>query len=243
MDESWITGIIAVKAAVMAGNRAVKTVLLDTEKRSDPGFSAFARRAGEMGHGVEWLPSQALQERAGEGCQGAAALVGPRRMKPLAELLTLPQLVLLHGVEDPYNFGHALRSLYAAGVDGVILPPRNWSTAACVVARASAGAAEWIPMAQADPYEAVTAAKARGYRFLCAEQDKQAVSLFAADLQPPLLLAVGGEKRGLNRRVRALADAYVEIPYGRDFPYALSTDGAAAVAAFELLRRGRPPSR
>ncbi len=123
MDESGITGIIAVKAAVMAGNRAVKTVLLDTEKRSDPGFSAFARRAGEMGHGVEWLPSQALQERAGEGCQGAAALVGPRRMKPLAELLTLPQLVLLHGVEDPYNFCDALRSLYAAGVDGVILPP------------------------------------------------------------------------------------------------------------------------
>lgn len=233
----WITGAIGVKAAVMAGNRSVERVLLDKEHRRE--LNAFANRAKGMGISITWTQADAITAEAGEGHQGAAALVGPRQLLTVEALFSLPEprIVLLHGVEDPYNFGHAIRSLYAAGVTGVLLPPRNWSTASALVARASAGAAEWMPMAAADPYEAVLLAKSKGFRFLCADKVQGAEPLFSAPLHPPLLLAVGGEKRGLNKQVTGLCDGYVEIPYGRGFPYALSTDGAAAVVGFELLRR------
>ena len=58
--------------------------------------------------------------------------------------------VMIEGIEDPYNFGYTVRSLYAAGVDGIVLPPRNWMNAAGVVARASAGTSEIIPMMVAE---------------------------------------------------------------------------------------------
>ena len=59
------------------------------------------------------------------------------------------------------------------------------------------------------------------------------------DLAGPLLLLIGGEKRGVARALRQNADAIVSIPYGRDVGYALGTAGAAAVLAFEILRQRR----
>lgn len=52
---------------------------------------------------------------------------------------------MLDGVEDPFNFGAAIRAVYAAGVDGLVVPPRNWPSAAGVVARSSSGTSELIP--------------------------------------------------------------------------------------------------
>ena len=144
--------------------------------------------------------------------------------------------VLLEGIEDPYNFGYTLRSLYAAGVDGVVLPPRNWMQVAGIVARSSAGASEQLPMAIAESVEAVQCMHGLGYRIVCAGI-RDSVSMYQADLRLPLLLVIGGEKRGISSAILSQADVITRIDYGRSFRGSLSAASAATVLAFEVLRQ------
>ena len=144
--------------------------------------------------------------------------------------------VMLDGIEDPYNFGYALRSVCAAGADGVILPPRNWMSASGVVCRASAGAAEELPLYVADPSSAADIFKKCGYRIACADMDNS-VSLWDADLSLPLFAVIGGEKRGISSALLEKCDCVVRIDYGREFPAALSAASAAAIISFEVLRQ------
>ena len=146
--------------------------------------------------------------------------------------------VMIEGIEDPYNFGYALRSLYASGVDGVILPPRNWMTAAGVVARSSAGASEQLRMWVAEPDAIAPFFHAHGYRMVCAGI-RDSVSLYEADLKSPLVLVIGGEKRGISRTVMDQSDLTVRIDYASDFNGSLSSAAATAVLAFEVLRQNR----
>ena len=171
---------------------------------------------------------------------GVAAKCGGRTtIAPTAE--TLPSdgfLCLLDGIEDPYNFGYALRSLYAAGCDGILLGERNWLTSAGVVARASAGASEILPIFAGNVNESIFAAKKRGYRVVCAGI-RDSVGIYEANLQKPILLVVGGEKRGISGSVISLADEIVRIDYGRCFRGSLSTAAATAIMAFEILHRNK----
>src|SRR4029434_4424884 len=133
-----------------------------------------------------------------------------------AELIpahTTPFIAMLDGIEDPFTFGSALRSLYAAGADGVVMRPRNWNTAAATVARSSAGASELLPMALAD--EAKQAAdfyRSSGLVIAIAMKGKGAMSLYAADLTQPLFLLLGGERRGVQRSFIGQNDIMLEIP-------------------------------
>ena len=146
--------------------------------------------------------------------------------------------VFLEGIEDPYNFGYTVRSLYAAGVDGVILPPRNWMEVTGVVTRASAGTTEKLPMWTCDPAEAVALMKSAGYRVACAGI-RDSVDLYDADLTLPLLLVIGGEKRGISRGVLEGADLTVRIGYGRAFGGSLPSAASAAVLGFEIMRQNQ----
>jgi 23S rRNA (guanosine2251-2'-O)-methyltransferase len=146
--------------------------------------------------------------------------------------------VYLEGIEDPYNFGYAIRSLYAAGVSGIILPPRNWMSAAGVVARASAGASESLPIFEAEGEDAVKLFREVGYSILCAGI-RDSVSVFDEEFPYPVLLVVGGEKRGISRALLDSADRIVRIDYGRDFSGSLSAASAATVLAFEIYRQNR----
>ncbi len=146
--------------------------------------------------------------------------------------------VMLDGVEDPYNFGYALRSIYASGADGVILPEHNWMSAAGVVCRASAGASEQMTLMIATPEKCVEVFKKCGYKIVCADIDNS-VSVYDTKLKKPLLLAVGGEKRGLSKAFINNADITVRLDYGREFDSALSAASAASILAFEVLRSNR----
>jgi 23S rRNA (guanosine2251-2'-O)-methyltransferase len=126
--------------------------------------------------------------------------------------------------------------LYAAGVTGVILSERNWMGAAGVVARASAGASEQLPMAVCSPEIAIDLMKTKGHRVVCAGI-RDSVSLYEADMKRPLLLIVGGEKRGISRSVLEKADQIVRIDYGREFKGSLSAASAATVLGFEVFRQ------
>lgn len=171
----------------------------------------------------------------------------------VTETRTIPQLsaetplrpdgfyVMIQGIEDPYNFGYALRSLYACGVDGVILPLRNWMSAAGVVCRSSAGASERIPLYTAEAVEAARLMKRRGYTVVCADERTDRV-LGTCPLPCPLLLIVGGEKRGISGALLEECDIPVRIPYARPFHASLSAASAATMFAYEIMRQRLSPS-
>ncbi len=146
--------------------------------------------------------------------------------------------VMLDGIEDPYNFGYAVRSVYASGADGIILSERNWMSAAGVVCRSSAGASEEIGIFVASPEDCIDTFKKAGYKVACADIENS-VSVYDADMRKPVLLVVGGEKRGLSRYVCENADITVRLDYGREFNEALSAASAASILAFEVFRQSR----
>ena len=144
--------------------------------------------------------------------------------------------IILDGIEDPYNFGFAIRALYAAGIDLLVIPKRNWMSASGVVCRSSAGASELLDVATFEGDAFAEHFHKNGYKIVCAELENS-VSCHNADLKRPLCLVIGGEKRGISAAVKKHCDQFVRIDYGRDFPAALSASGAATVLAFEVLRQ------
>lgn len=145
--------------------------------------------------------------------------------------------VMIEGIEDPYNFGYALRSIYASGADGIILSERNWLSAAGVVCRSSAGASERLNVYIFSD-DTISYFKSKQYKIVCADL-KNSVSVYDADLKKPIFLIVGGEKRGISASLISLADKIVRIDYGRDFSASLSAASAATILAFEIYRNNR----
>ena len=143
---------------------------------------------------------------------------------------------MIQGIEDPYNFGYALRSLYACGCDGIILPERNWMSAAGVVARSSAGASELFPMYTADSLETAKLFKSLGYTIVCADEKTDNV-LGECEMKLPILLIVGGEKRGISKSLVEHADILIKINYAREFRASLSAASATTMFAYEIMRQ------
>lgn len=241
MSEALLEGWLSVRAALIAGQRDVYEVLLEQGKQH-PRLAALRRRAQAAGVPVRELKAEALAALAsGTSHGGVLARVGERRYLPLEELgvgPSAPFLAMLDGVEDPFNFGQALRALYAAGVHGLVLRSRNWLSAAATVGRASAGASELVRVAIADDDAVLAEAMAaRGIQLVTT--GLKGTPLDASDLSGPLLLIIGGERRGVSRQLQRRAALTLTIPYGRDFRQALDVTSATAVIAFEVLRQRR----
>ncbi|MBE6701834.1 MAG: RNA methyltransferase [Ruminococcaceae bacterium] len=238
-----MTSVSALLAAKETGvnNRPILEIKFDRAKKEKKAreLAFLTRKCRELSIPLSFTDATALREICiGNTHGGIIALCGDRTLpSPSAE--NLPKsgfLCLLEGIEDPYNFGYALRSLYAAGCDGILLGQRNWMSAAGVVARASAGASESMPLWAGDTDAAVETLKGLGYRVVCAGI-RDSVGLYEADLKKPLLLVVGGEKRGISAEMLERADQIVRIDYGRVFRGSLSAASAATVLAFEILRQ------
>lgn len=222
-------------------DRPILEVLFDKEKQQKKArqFTFLKRKCEEMNIPLKLIGSAELEELCIGNTHGGIVAICGGRSFPAPTLDTLPRngfLCLLEGIEDPYNFGYALRSLYAAGCDGVLLGERNWMSAAGVVARASAGASESMPLWAGNATKAIQTLKSMGYRVICAGI-RNSIGLYEADLKKPLLLVIGGEKRGISAEMLSLADKTVRINYGREFQGSLSTASAATVIAFEILRQ------
>ncbi len=144
--------------------------------------------------------------------------------------------ILMEGIEDPYNLGYAIRSAYAAGADGIILPKRSPLVSAGIVARSSAGASEMTEIICCSDYSCIKNLRAQGYRLVCADMDAPQPA-HLSDLRKPLVLAVGGEKRGFSKNLTELADITVRLDYGRKFDMALSAASAAAILSFEVTKQ------
>ena len=238
-----MTSISALLNCDGTNDRKIEKVLIDRSKRKSKAaqIGYLTAKSHECGFPVEFVDAEEIDRLSvGNTHGGILALCTPRTIPSLTPENIRPDsfYVYLEGIEDPYNFGYAIRSLYAAGVSGVILPPRNWMSAAGVVARASAGASESLPLFEAEGEDAVNLFRKAGYSILCAGI-RDSVSVFEEHFAYPVLLVVGGEKRGISRALLDAADHIVRIDYGRDFGGSLSAASAATVMAFEIFRQNR----
>ena len=143
---------------------------------------------------------------------------------------------MFEGIEDPYNFGYAIRSVYASGADGIIMNPRNWLSATSIVTKSSAGTSELLEMYISDASEAIDTFKSLGFTIVCAGI-RDSESIYEAELKKPLLVIIGGEKRGISRAVLDKADKVVRIDYGREFRGSLPSVAATSIISFEILRK------
>ncbi len=244
MDQAsgLLEGRLSIQAAMQAGWRDVHRILIDSRKRFDRRLSAMLRQAEAAAVPIAFVSDDAIQQRAtGNSHGGVLAEVGERRFCDPADLLPVERaafIVMLDGIEDPYNFAGAVRCLYAAGVDGVVLRPRNWTSASAIVGRASAGAIERMPFAIAETAaQAADFYRAQGLQIAVAAKSARSRSPDQADLTRPTFLLIGGERRGVTRSFAQSADLTLEIPYGRDFDQSLGTVAATAIIAFEVMRQ------
>jgi 23S rRNA (guanosine2251-2'-O)-methyltransferase len=238
-----LEGRVSIEAALAGGVRTVHEILAVA-----PGDRrlAFLRRTA-ADHRVpirRVAPADLRQLVSGTTHGGVVALAGERSYLTLPELMAqssrVPLLFMLDGIEDPFNFGQAMRAIYAAGVDGLVVRARSWERTAGVVARASAGASELLPTATVvSAEEAAELSHAAGLQVACATTRSDATFLHEADLTVPMVVLVGGERRGVTRSFIESADVLLRIPYGRRGAHALGAATTAAVLAFEALRQRR----
>ena len=109
-------------------------------------------------------------------------------------------------------------------------------SAAGVVSRSSAGASELFPIFKADAILAAEIFKKKGYTIVCADEDTQNI-LGKCELKLPILLIVGGEKRGISSALMKYADIKVKINYKREFKASLSAASATTMFAYEIMRQ------
>jgi 23S rRNA (guanosine2251-2'-O)-methyltransferase len=239
---SFLEGHVSVEAALVGTSRPIHRVLIAAEGvRNDRAAARIARLAGAANVPLERPPRTLIDGLAvGSSHGGVIAEVGERFVSSLSEVASGPDpfVVLLDGIEDPYNYGAAIRSLYAAGATGVVVRNRNWLHAVALVARASAGTSELVPVAVIeDPVEATRALRAAGLAVVVAAEAAGALPLQQIDLRRPLFLLIGGERRGIMRSLLSEADVLARIPYARPEAPSLGTAAAAAVIGFEVMRQ------
>ncbi len=237
-------GMISLSAVLNSElhKRTVEKVYIDTavkvKKAKEIGY--IRRMSEQLGFEIEYTDTETIDKMTtGTSHGGIAAKCSDRSIGKISADNIKPDgfYVYIEGIEDPYNFGYCVRSLYAAGVDGIVLTERNWMSAAGVVCRASAGASELMPM-YTDGGDCTDIFKNLGYTVVCTDT-QNAVDVTQADIKFPILLIVGGERRGISGKLLSSADIVCKIEYGRPFSKALSAASASAVLAFEILRKNR----
>ena len=222
-------------------DRSVYAVLIDQAKKRNKYREIGYLKSMSDKHGFEIMyvsETEIGTLTQGNTHGGIIALCGDRSFSDCSDIPSGGFWVLPDGIEDPFNLGFTIRSLYAAGVDGILLSPQNRMCVPGVVAKSSAGTSELADIRVSDVEYAIAQFKEAGYSIVCAGI-RDSKSIYEANLRKPVLLIVGGEKRGISRTVLDQADQIVRIDYGRSFNGSLSAASAATVIAFEVLRQNR----
>ena len=222
-------------------SRKIVKVMFDKEKTTSKSreLSFLKIKAKQHGFELSIVSKDELNALASGSTHGGVIAICSDRTIPQLSPAAIKEsgiYYMFEGIEDPYNFGYVIRSVYAAGADGIIMNPRNWLSAASVVAKSSAGTSELIDMFVCDSSEAVDIFKSLGFCVVCAGiRDSETV--YEADLKKPLLVIIGGEKRGISRAILDKADKIVRIDYGREFKGSLPSVAATSIISFEILRK------
>jgi len=223
-----------------AGRRKVHELLLSSGSDDAPELRALESLAREVGVRIKEVPADQIERRARTNApQGVIAFAAPVPSADLDELLADPRafLVALDGVTDPQNLGAVMRSAETAGATGIVLATHRAAGLTPAVAKAAAGAIEYLPVAFVSGIPgALDRAKRAGVwcAGLDADGDQSVFELSVADA--PLVLVLGAEGRGLSRLARARCDVIASIPMHGHIE-SLNVSAAAAVACTEIARR------
>ena len=239
-NPNLLIGRNPVNEAIKAGREIDKILMQKDAEGSARGIAKTAREQGIM---VQYVDKIVLDKLApGKSHQGIAAYVAAHRYVGIEDILELakskgqdPLVVILDGLEDPHNLGAVLRSADAAGAHGIIIPSRRSVTLTQTVAKASAGAIEYVPVAKAGNLSrCIDLLKSKGLWIAAVDMDGKPYD--KADLKGPLALIIGGEGSGVSRNLREKSDYIVSIPM-HGHVNSLNASNAAAIMLFEAARQ------
>ena len=239
-QEEWVYGLNPVLEAVRSG-REVKTVFLSSGRRDR--IAEIEEEITSRGIKITRADNTFFDSRFIKGHQGIAALAAPRKYADMEEILAVPSergetplFLILDCIEDPRNFGAILRVADAGGVHGVVIQSHRSASLTPEAVKASAGAAEYIPIAITPNIKhAIREMKDLGITIAGAEASAEQ-TLWDADLKGPLAVVIGSEGHGLRKTVKEDCDVLVNLPMkGR--VNSLNASVASGIVIFEIMRQ------
>lgn len=236
-----IEGRNAVLEAFRSGKPVDKLYVLDGCK--DGPIQTILREAGKQETMVQFVGKERLSQLSESGRhQGVIALTASYQYSAVEDMLDLakergedPFLILLDNIEDPHNLGAVIRTANLAGAHGVIIPKRRAVGLTAVVAKTSAGALNYTPVARVTNLaKAMEELKKRGLWFVCA--DMAGERMYDLNLKGPIGLVIGSEGKGVGRLVKETCDFVASIPMKGQIG-SLNASVAAGVLAYEIVRQ------
>ena len=230
-----IEGAIAVKAALQNKKREIFKVYIDKDKKTKD-FNYIRKLIRQNGVEVFECERSYLETiLTGKSHGGIGADVSERREDEFDD----SDICFLDGIEDPFNLGYCLRTLYAMGVKNVLLNKRDYSQMEGQLLKSSAGAYDMINIALCqEPLKMIASLKEKGYYLYGLYRGEQAKDIFDVRFADKALFILGGEKRGISGDLLDLCDDHLYISYGSDFRNALNASAALDVVV-TLLRSQR----
>ena len=240
-QELTIEGKNAVLEAFRAGKTIDKLFLLDGCQ--DGPIRSIAREAKKQGTIVNYVKKERLDQLSEtKKHQGVLAFAAAYEYAQVEDLLEAarkkgeaPFLILLDNIEDPHNLGAILRTANAAGAHGIIIPKRRAVGLTATVAKTSAGAVNYTPVAKVTNLSAtIQKLKEEGMWFVCADMDGEL--MYRMDLKGPIGLVIGNEGEGVSKLVKEHCDFSASIPMNGEMD-SLNASVAAGVLAYEVVRQ------
>ena len=236
-----IEGRNAVLEAFRSGKCVDKLFILDGCQ--DGPVRTIAREARKTDTIINYVSKERLDQLSETRAhQGVIAQVAAYEYSTVEEILARaeekgepPFLILLDNVEDPHNLGAIIRTANLAGAHGVIIPKRRAVGLTSTVAKTSAGAINYTPVAKVtNIVRTIEELKEKGIWFVCADMGGE--TMYDLDLTGPMGLVIGNEGEGVSRLVREACDFTASIPMKGDSD-SLNASVAAGVLAYEIVRQ------
>lgn len=240
-ENNRVEGRNPVLEALRSG-RGVDKIYVQAGLQDGP-IQTILREARKRDAIITFVAKERLNQMSETGNhQGVIAAVASYRYAEVEEILErarekgeAPFLILLDEIEDPHNLGAIIRTANLAGAHGVIVTKRRASGLTATVARASAGAVNYTPVAKVTNLaNTMEALKKEGIWFVCA--DMSGTRMYDLDLRGPIGLVIGNEGSGVGRRIREKCDFIASIPMKGDID-SLNASVAAGVLAYEIVRQ------
>ncbi len=240
-EELKIEGRNAVLEAFRSGKTIDRLYVLDGCQ--DGPVRTILREAKKHDTLIQFVEKQRLDQLSEtKKHQGVIALAAAYEYAEVEDLLKIaeqkgepPFLFLLDNVEDPHNLGAIIRTANLAGAHGVIIPKRRAVGLTATVAKTSAGAINYTPVAKVANLTAVIRElKERGIWFVCA--DMGGTQMYQLNLKGPIGLVIGNEGEGVSRLVKENCDYIASIPMRGEID-SLNASVAAGVLAYEIVRQ------
>ena len=239
-NPNLLIGRNPVMEAIKSG-RTIDKILM--QKDGEGSIKKIAAMARDEGLQIQYVDKIVLDKLApGKAHQGIAAYAAAHDYADLEDILKAaekkgedPLLVLLDGLEDPHNLGAIMRSADGAGAHGVVIPARRSVSLTDTVAKASAGAIEYVPVAKVSNLaQTIDELKEKGIWIAAVDMDGE--SYHQAKLTGPLALVIGAEGAGVSRLIKEKCDFCVSIPM-KGKVNSLNASNAAAIILYEAERQ------